>query len=137
MSNRILSARVSTKIVLLVATLSLAALSGCSGSSGGGGLPENPPGPPPAAPVLNGESADSSAVLSWSNLTDAQNYKVYVSTSGPASKSSTLVDDFSAPVEPMVSYVDQGLDNTTTYNYVVTVTIDGVESNESNQDYYL
>jgi len=133
MIHRISFAPVLTIKFALLITFIAATLSGCGGSSGGSGLPDNPPDPPPAAPLLSGVSADSSAVLSWSNLTDAENYKIYVSTSGPASKSSALVSNFIAPVNPMISYVDQGLNNTTTYNYMVTVTIGGRESNASNQ----
>lgn len=133
MIHRIFLTPVLTIKFFLLIALTTATLSGCGGSSGGSGLPDSPPAPLPDGPVLSGTSADSSAVLSWSNLTDAENYKVYVSTSGPATKSSTPITDFTAPVDPMVSYVDQGLDNTTTYSYIVTVTIGGQESNPSNQ----
>ncbi len=133
MIRRIFLTPVLTVKFFLLIALTAATLSGCGGSSSGGGLPAAPPDPLPDGPVLSGTSADSSAVLSWSNLTDAEDYKVYVSTSGPASKSSTLVSGFPAPGAAMVSYVDQGLNNTTTYNYVVTVTIGGQESNVSNQ----
>lgn len=111
--------------VLLIG-LSLLAI-GCDSGGGNGGDDggEEPGLTAPAAPSgLEATAANAEVSLDWEAVSDADAYRVYRSTSSG-------VDASGSPLEAglsSASYTDEGVDNGTTYYYVVTaVATDGDE----------
>lgn len=116
---------------LLTVGLSVLLLAGC----GGGGANEgSDPGDSddltaPAAPSGLQAAPESGTVrLSWDDVSGADTYRIYRSTSsGTDASGSTVASGVSS-----TTYTDEGLDNGTTYFYAVTaVASEGGESAES------
>ena len=100
----------------------------CISCSGGGANGDDPLESPASPTGLEASSQDGSVVLDWTDLTEADTYRIYRSTT-PG------VDASGSPLETGLSstdHVDESAENGTTYYYVVTaVRSEGEETAES------
>ena len=111
------------KVYLIFVILSLLVLS-CGGGGGGG---SSSPNTAPSTPqnVLSA-SGNAQVRLSWGNVSEATTYNVYWSTTaGVRKQSGTKISAVTSP------YYQMGLNNGTTYYYVVTAANQYGESIES------
>lgn len=86
---------------------------------------ENIPNPPKK---LEAAPGDSQATLNWSRVENADSYTIHYGTqTGSYTKTATATKDTYG------NYVIPGLSNGTTYYFVVSATVNGVESDYSNE----
>jgi proprotein convertase subtilisin/kexin type 2 len=110
--------------ILSLAMLSVLALSGCG--SGGGGAVTSVQSPIPSG--LSATARDGSDTIKWTAIRGVTSYNIYWSTVTGVNKSNgTKIALASDP------QTHTGLANGTTYYYVVTSVISGVESAESSE----
>lgn len=92
---------------------------GCSITETDEELPENPGtarGVPDSPSNLSAVSGDARIDLTWDSVSEAESYTVYRATStGSATQGSTLVTGLTE-----TEYIDQSVENGTTYYYQVT-----------------
>ena len=111
------------KVYLIFVILSLLVLS-CGG--GGGGGSSSPNTAPPAPENIVSISGNAQVRLSWGNASGATTYNIYWSTTaGVRKQSGTKIPAVTNP------YYQNGLNNGTTYYYVVTAANQYGESIES------
>ena len=95
----------------------------CGGGGGGGSSPNTAPPAPENIISIGGNAQDR---LSWGNASGATSYNIYWSTTaGVLKKTGTKISPVSSP------YYHSGLNNDTTYYYVITATNQYGESIES------
>jgi lysophospholipase L1-like esterase/fibronectin type 3 domain-containing protein len=111
------------KVYLIFVILSLLVL-----SCGGGGGGSSPNTAPPAPENIVSVSGNAQVRLSWVNASGATTYNIYWSTTAGALK--TTGTKISAVTSP---YYQTGLNNGTTYYYVVTAANQYGESAESSE----
>jgi len=102
---------ISTLILAIGLALSLTA---CSGSGANGG--EEGPNAPAAPTGLSATSQDGAIGLDWEEVSGADTYRVYRSTSSGVSISSRPLDTGISSAD----YADESAENGATYYYVVT-----------------
>ena len=132
-NSAVLTFRFAIAAVLLAGIATFGTACGGSGSNGSDDNGNGSPGTTaPAAPSdLSGTSGDKRVRLDWSAVSEAETYTVYRSTSSSTDPSDNdpLATGVSDP-----AYTDMGVQNGTTYYYVVTsVGSDGNESAPSNE----
>jgi lysophospholipase L1-like esterase/fibronectin type 3 domain-containing protein len=112
------------KVCLILVILSLIVLS-CGGGGGGGSSPNTAP---PAPENILSASGNDQVYLSWGNVSGATTYNIYWSTTaGVRKQSGTKISAVTSP------YYQTGLNNGTTYYYVVTAANQYGESAESRE----
>lgn len=112
------------KIYLTFVILGLLVLS--CGGGGGGGAGSNPNSAPSAPENIISISGNAQIRLSWENTSGATTYNIYWSaTAGVRKQSGTKISAVTSP------YYQTGLNNGTTYYYVVTAVNQFGESTES------
>jgi lysophospholipase L1-like esterase/fibronectin type 3 domain-containing protein len=110
------------KLYLIFVILSWLVLS-CGGGGGGSSNPNTAPPVPENIVSVSGNAQDR---LSWGNASGATSYNVYWSnSSGVSKKTGTKISAVTSP------YYHGGLNNDTTYYYVITATNQYGESSES------
>gem|GEM_PF-1182377 len=111
------------KVYLIFVILSLLVLS-CGGGGGGG---SSSPNTAPSTPEnIVSVSGNAQVRLSWGNVSEATTYNVYWSkTAGVRKQNGTKISAVTSP------YYQTGLNNGTTYYYVVTAANQYGESSES------
>ncbi|MEK3788334.1 cohesin domain-containing protein [Paenibacillus sp. FSL K6-1230] len=75
---------------------------------------------------LKAASGNAQAILSWNEIEEATGYTVYFGT-----EAGKYTDEVSVTKDAYGNYVIPGLTNGTTYYFVVTATVNGVESERS------
>lgn len=113
---------------LLPAVVTIAFSLACISCSGGGANGDDPLEPPASPTGLEASSQDGSIALDWADVTGADAYRIYRSTTpGLDASGSPLETGLSLP-----EHVDESAENGTTYYYVVTaMTSEGEETAES------
>lgn len=77
---------------------------------------------------LNASADNSQVTLNWDQVENAESYTVYYGT-----ESGKYTEKVSVTKDAYENYVVPGLTNGTTYYFVVTATVNGVESDSSNE----
>lgn len=80
--------------------------------------------------LFSGEAGDSSATLTWESVSDADSYTIKY---GTESGNYTETIPVSVTSDTYQNYTVPGLTNGTTYYFVVSATVNGLESENSNE----
>jgi hypothetical protein len=101
--------------VILILFGSITVLNSCGGGGGGGGLVLPPAASNPAIAIgVSAVAGDSEVTIGWSTVSNATSYHIYRSLA--SGQTGTQIASVAAP---LISYINTGLTNNTTYYYKV------------------